>query len=367
MSTRMSLSGKACSRQRPVTDALRKRFGDAVLGPSGSVDRVTLAEIVFSDDSERLWLEELTHPVYFEILRELLRSGTPRQSGSSRYPSCSRSRSRIGLISRSAWRVIPLRNSLAWSSAVWTARSPGNAYPSNCRWLGRSSCPISSFGMTVQPDFLKAQVDRIVDSLNRTKAGAPLLETPDVPSPQDRRRNVRSRRRCRVGKARQARPAAHPQAGRGVRRRPRGGAGRDFRPGAQARAGAAPPQRRLPTGARCRRWRPGRGAITAPRRATAARPRAGATATGRTAIPGSATSASAGRHGGQWQPGPGGAAPRTRQQPPPPCAGAGVRGPSRPRPVRGPGRRSTRSRRRSPPARASRSTSTTSTRSTWPT
>jgi len=52
----------------------------------------------------------------------------------------------------------------------------GNAYPSNCRWLGRSSCPISLWndGST---GFLKSQVDRIVAVLNRSKAGAPSQKT----------------------------------------------------------------------------------------------------------------------------------------------------------------------------------------------
>lgn len=135
-----------------VQDELRKRHGGSVFTPDGQVDRPALGKIVFSDDTERHWLESLTHPMYFEILRRMFRE-TPGRTGSSRCPSCLRSHSRIGLISRSAWHVIPSRNSLVWSSAVWTVRSPSNAYPSNCRWLGRSSCPISSFGMMVQPDF----------------------------------------------------------------------------------------------------------------------------------------------------------------------------------------------------------------------
>jgi dephospho-CoA kinase len=40
--------------------------------------------------------------------------------------------------------------------------------------------------------FLKSQVDRIVDSLNRAKAGAHPPEYPDVLSSQDRRRNLRA-------------------------------------------------------------------------------------------------------------------------------------------------------------------------------
>jgi len=36
---------------------LRAHYGDGVFGPAGEVDRPSLARIVFSDDSERLWLE----------------------------------------------------------------------------------------------------------------------------------------------------------------------------------------------------------------------------------------------------------------------------------------------------------------------
>jgi len=40
--------------------------------------------------------------------------------------------------------------------------------------------------------FLKAQIDRIVDSLNLSKAGAPPTENPDVPPSQVRRRDFRA-------------------------------------------------------------------------------------------------------------------------------------------------------------------------------
>ncbi|HEY5078970.1 MAG TPA: dephospho-CoA kinase, partial [Opitutaceae bacterium] len=57
----------------PVTTALRLHFGDSVFDPSGQVDRPALAGIVFTDNAERLWLEELTHPLFFEIARAALR------------------------------------------------------------------------------------------------------------------------------------------------------------------------------------------------------------------------------------------------------------------------------------------------------
>ena len=57
----------------PVTTAIRARYGDKVFQPTGLVDRSSLARIVFADDSERLWLENLTHPGFFAIARGLFR------------------------------------------------------------------------------------------------------------------------------------------------------------------------------------------------------------------------------------------------------------------------------------------------------
>lgn len=60
-----------------VMARLQDRYGPAVLGADGAVDRRALAGMVFRDDSERLWLEELTHPKVFHRWREALR-GDPR-------------------------------------------------------------------------------------------------------------------------------------------------------------------------------------------------------------------------------------------------------------------------------------------------
>lgn len=49
-------------KQPDVIAALRARYGDGVLTSDGAVNRAALASRVFSDDAERLWLEELTHP-----------------------------------------------------------------------------------------------------------------------------------------------------------------------------------------------------------------------------------------------------------------------------------------------------------------
>jgi dephospho-CoA kinase len=58
-----------------VLAALRVRFGDSMFKTDGSVDRASLAARVFSDDLERRWLEELTHPLLFALWREILSTG----------------------------------------------------------------------------------------------------------------------------------------------------------------------------------------------------------------------------------------------------------------------------------------------------
>ena len=53
---------------------MAERFGGHMIGKDGNVDRSLLAEIVFKNDAERLWLEELTHPILFDIGRTALRA-----------------------------------------------------------------------------------------------------------------------------------------------------------------------------------------------------------------------------------------------------------------------------------------------------
>src|SRR5688500_14643350 len=45
-----------------VRGALRERWGEAVFGADGHVDRARVAEIVFADRDELGWLEALLHP-----------------------------------------------------------------------------------------------------------------------------------------------------------------------------------------------------------------------------------------------------------------------------------------------------------------
>jgi len=52
-----------------VIAAVRARYGATVLDEAGAIDRGRLAERVFADDAERIWLEELTHPGVFAVWR----------------------------------------------------------------------------------------------------------------------------------------------------------------------------------------------------------------------------------------------------------------------------------------------------------
>lgn len=53
----------------PLLDAIRAEFGDALVRPDGTLDRESLARIIFNDEAKRLRLNQLMHP---EILKRVL-------------------------------------------------------------------------------------------------------------------------------------------------------------------------------------------------------------------------------------------------------------------------------------------------------
>ncbi len=55
-----------------VIAALAGRFGSRVVGTDGRLDRAAVAERVFADDADRLWLEALLHPLVRESWRASL-------------------------------------------------------------------------------------------------------------------------------------------------------------------------------------------------------------------------------------------------------------------------------------------------------
>jgi dephospho-CoA kinase len=174
-----------------VAAALRNRHGDGVFLATGQVDRPALAKIVFADDLERHWLEDLTHPVYFAILRALFREN-PRVDWVVEVPLLFEKSLENWFDFTACVACDPL-SQLARLEQRGLDRALAEQRISKQLPLARkielSDLVLWNDGST---GFLKSQVDRIVDSLNRAKAGAPLIENPDVPSPQVRRREFRA-------------------------------------------------------------------------------------------------------------------------------------------------------------------------------
>lgn len=60
---------------KPALEAIADHFGGEVINQKGELDRAALRSKVFSSDTERLWLEQLTHPLIgAEILDQLAAS-----------------------------------------------------------------------------------------------------------------------------------------------------------------------------------------------------------------------------------------------------------------------------------------------------
>lgn len=63
---------------RPALDAIADHFGDQLLLEDGNLDRAALRKLVFADEEQRKWLEQLTHPLIGqEILDQLAASTSP--------------------------------------------------------------------------------------------------------------------------------------------------------------------------------------------------------------------------------------------------------------------------------------------------
>jgi dephospho-CoA kinase len=174
-----------------VTGALKARYGEGVLLKNGLVDRPALARIVFADDSERLWLESLTHPPFFDIARGLLR-GDPGADWLMEVPL-------LFEISLENWFDFTVCvacdgvSQLARLEQRGLDRALAGQRISKQLPLARK-IELSDFVLwnDGSAGFLKSQVDRIIASLKRAKEESPLTEQSDVPPPQDRRRGFRA-------------------------------------------------------------------------------------------------------------------------------------------------------------------------------
>ena len=63
---------------RPALAAVAEHFGEHLIQADGNLDRAALRKLVFADEAERRWLEQLTHPLIGEeIVSQLAASQSP--------------------------------------------------------------------------------------------------------------------------------------------------------------------------------------------------------------------------------------------------------------------------------------------------
>ena len=58
----------------PALVTIVERYGEYILQEDGSLNRSQLREIVFADANEREWLEQLTHPLIAQLIKDQLRA-----------------------------------------------------------------------------------------------------------------------------------------------------------------------------------------------------------------------------------------------------------------------------------------------------
>jgi len=69
---------KVVAPNQPVLKNITEHFGQHILGIDGSLDRAQLRNIIFSTPSEKIWLENLLHPIIrAEIIQQLLAHSSP--------------------------------------------------------------------------------------------------------------------------------------------------------------------------------------------------------------------------------------------------------------------------------------------------
>jgi dephospho-CoA kinase len=156
-----------------VQAEIRGRHGGSVFATSGAVDRPALAKIVFSDDSERLWLENLTHPVFFGILRGMFR-GSPGENWVVEVPLLFEKSLENWFDFTVCVGCDPL-SQLARLEQRGLDRALAEQRISKQLPLARK-IELSDFVLwnDGSTGFLKEQVDRIINSLVSAKAGATL-------------------------------------------------------------------------------------------------------------------------------------------------------------------------------------------------
>ena len=61
---------------KPALQKIKNHFGDEVINADGTLNRAALRLKVFTDTNERIWLEQLLHPVIYKELNDQLEKST---------------------------------------------------------------------------------------------------------------------------------------------------------------------------------------------------------------------------------------------------------------------------------------------------
>ncbi|MEW6553081.1 MAG: dephospho-CoA kinase [Actinomycetota bacterium] len=75
------LAREVVEKGKPAWQDIVEHFGESVLDGRGEIDRAKLADIVFSDTSERLYLNSVTHPRIFQLMFERLQARDAETGG----------------------------------------------------------------------------------------------------------------------------------------------------------------------------------------------------------------------------------------------------------------------------------------------
>lgn len=59
---------------QPALIAIAKHFGKSVIHSNGELNRFALREMIFKDPKQRLWLEQLLHPLIRQLIQERIKT-----------------------------------------------------------------------------------------------------------------------------------------------------------------------------------------------------------------------------------------------------------------------------------------------------
>jgi dephospho-CoA kinase len=71
-----SLARQVVEPGQPSLEKIAAHFGTGILQSDGSLNRARLREIIFSNTEEKYWLENLLHPLIYELAKQELHSAT---------------------------------------------------------------------------------------------------------------------------------------------------------------------------------------------------------------------------------------------------------------------------------------------------